>query len=1043
MTSTSAEVQIALLGDFSVRIGGRTVPAAAWPTRRAAELVQLLAISEGRQLLRDQVVEALWPHLDATAGAANLRKAAHLARQATGEVDAVVLRLGCVELFPEHTVVVDAEDFEQAAREALARGDAAACDAALSRWSGELLPTARYEDWAEPVRRRLNATRLDCLRAAGRWAEVVEADPLDEAAYRELMRAALRAGSRAAAVRWYGRLRRALFSELGVAPGQETEALYLECVASAAGPETGLVGREQELAQLDALVPADRPAGGGGVALRGPAGIGKTALCRAFAEREAARGAAVVTVDCEASLAPYGPVADLVTALLDENVAARLPEHTAGVLAALAPETGLVAPRGGPLTRHQIIGALRRLVLAVGEGRRVLVVADDLHAADDASVEALLNLATPRDPITLLLSLRDRPCPATLDAHLNRLVRAHRLRLMEVGPLAVDDAAELARSVAGRPLEDTAARSIAELAAGNPFAVIELARSGDPAPDGRLPADVGRALVGRLVDLPDEAVALLERLAVLGEHVDPTEAVALTDGDETEACRLLDAALEAGVLVVSGDRYRFRHDLVRRALGEQVPPHERQAVHREAARRLRSVGGPAAEEARHWLAGGRPLEAVEPLLRVARQSLELGAFSVAIDALDRVLVAAPDHAAALRWRAEALDALGDVGAVPAYDAAIAQADPTERDDLRAKRALAQLKQGDPPGALRALAGVRPSSVDARLAEALTYSGAAALGFIPPETGTAKSAECRRLALEAGDAQAIVVASWAGAAAAHARGELRESVLADLRDTSEVPVLATRVFDGQLCVTQRLLYGSRPYDDVIAFADSLAAEAHRLGAARGHAFGVILRGEAELLSGRLDDAERDLTRARRLHHAIGGATGEAHALQRLAELALCRGDAVAAGALLDEALDLARATDLGFHLFDRIYGTRLALAQFEGDQLGTLDEAEMAVRGGLETCPGCRITFAVPAAIAAAQAGDVARAGGYAQAVEFLAGVVMRLPAWDAAHHEVLGHLHRAAGDEEAATRELRVAAAGFARAEQPLDELRCLAALTR
>ncbi len=1039
MASTE-EVQITLFGEFTLRIGGRTVPESAWPTRRAAELVQLLALSAGHRLVRDQVLEALWPHLDAAAGAANLRKAAHLARQATGEVDAVVLRRACVELFPDRAVVVDVEEFEQAAREALARGDPTGCDAAVARWTGELLPTARYEDWAEPARRRLAATRLDCLRAAGRWEAVVEADPLDEFGYQELMRTALRAGSRAGAVRWYGRLRRALARELGVPPSRETEALYAECVADASRP-TSLVGREQELAQLDALVAADRPAGGGGVALRGPAGIGKTALCRAVAEREAARGAAVVTVDCEASLAPYGPVSELVASLLTEDIASRLPEHTRAVLAALAPDSGLVGSRPGPVTRHQVIGALRRLVLAVADGRRAVVVVDDLHTADDATVEALLNLATPRDPIALLLSLRDRPCPPVLDAHLNRLVRAHRLRMVAVRPLDADAAVELARSVAGRPLDDASARSIADSADGNPFAVIELARSGEPVVDGRVPADAGRAIVTRLVDLPEDAVDLLEKLAVLGEHVDPTEAVALTDGDEARACTLLDAALEAGVLVVSADRYRFRHDLVRLALGEQVPPHDRQVVHRDAARRLRSVGGTAADEARHWLAGGRPLEAVDPLLRVAGQSLELGAFSVAIDALDRILSVVPDHPAALRWRAEALDALGDVGAVPAYDAAIAHAEPAERDDLRAKRALAQLKQGDVPGAVRALADVRPTSVDARLAEALTYSGAAALGFIPPETGTAKSAECRRLALEAGDTQAIVVASWAGAAAAHARGELRESVLTDLRDTNEVPVLATRVFDGQLCVTQRLLYGARPYDDVIAFADSLAAEAQRLGAARGQAFGVILRGEAELLSGRLDDAERDLTRARSLHHAIGGATGEAHALQRLAELAICRGDVATAAALLDEALDLARATDMGFHLLDRIFGTRLALAQLEGDPLTALDEAEMAVRGGLETCPGCRITFAVPAAISAAQAGDVERAGGYEQAVSFLSSVVMRLPAWDAAHHEVLGHLHRAAGDEEAAARELRAAAAGFARAEQPLDELRCLAAM--
>lgn len=83
--------------------------------------------------------------------------------------------------------------------------------------------------------------------------------------------------------------------------------------------------------------------------------------------------------------------------------------------------------------------------------------------------------------------------------------------------------------------------------------------------------------------------------------------------------------------------------------------------------------------------------------------------------------------------------------------------------------------------------------------------------VPPirAEGTELAAACRRIALESGDRGAIVIASWAQAAAAHARGELRDSVLADLRDTSDLPDLAVRVFDGHLCITQRLLYGARP------------------------------------------------------------------------------------------------------------------------------------------------------------------------------------------------------------------------------------------
>jgi tetratricopeptide (TPR) repeat protein len=321
---------------------------------------------------------------------------------------------------------------------------------------------------------------------------------------------------------------------------------------------------------------------------------------------------------------------------------------------------------------------------------------------------------------------------------------------------------------------------------------------------------------------------------------------------------------------------------------------------------------------------------------------------------------------------------------------------------------------------------------------LTYSGAAALGAVDPAMGTHKSAQARRLALEAGDTAAIVVASWAQAAAAHARGELHQSVWADLQETAHVPHLAMRVFDGQLCITQRFLYGARPYVEVIAFAKALAAEAQRIGAARGYAFGVTIRGEAELLSGDLLAAEEHLTEGARLHRAIGGATGEAFSLQRLSEVAMQRGRFADARAILDEALDVARQSDVGFHLLDRIYGTYLQLADNPASALHALEEARAAVCGPLETCPGCRITFAVPAAIAAARAGQLDLADNYESQTTYLANVVMRLPAWYAAHDEVRGHIALARGEAaRAVSSRFSAAAERFRIAGHTLDAARC------
>jgi tetratricopeptide (TPR) repeat protein len=624
------------------------------------------------------------------------------------------------------------------------------------------------------------------------------------------------------------------------------------------------------------------------------------------------------------------------------------------------------------------------------------------------------------------------PAATPLEAPSLRISRRRALVLVAVGGALV------ASLLLVLPSAAEVVDRIVDLAQGNPFLTLELAQSavaGVPA----LVATARDAVASRFLDLSEDTVAMLRRLALAGADLDPASVVALTGSSEAEAFALLDVALGAGVLVVSGARYRFRHELVRQALVEQLPPHQRLTVHRETARRLAGADAAPGLIARHWLAGGRPDEAIDWLLAAARQAVKLGAFADALVHLEPLLDHEPDHSDALCLRAEALDAIGDSGAPAAYAAAARVVGEPAAQEIRAKQALAQVKLGDPPGGLTVLEGVEPTTVNGRLAQALALSGAAALGFGDPHIGTAKAAEARRLAVQSGDPAAAAIASWAQAAAAHARGELRNSVRADLHETHALPKLAVSVFDGQLCITQRLLYGARPYSDVIAFADSLAAEAERLGAARGRAFAVTIRGEAKLLAGRLDEADADLAAGAELHREIAAATGESFALQRRAEVALHRGLQAQAVALLDEALAVARESDVGFHLLDRIYGTRVAIAPDPASALAALEEAEAAVRGPVETCPGCRITLAVPAAIAAARAGDLERAAQWEQAAEYLATVVMRLPAWYAALEEVKGHRAKASGQAVAARDHFRTAAAGFGASGQPLDEARCAA----
>jgi len=682
---------------------------------------------------------------------------------------------------------------------------------------------------------------------------------------------------------------------------------------------------------------------------------------------------------------------------------------------------------------------VRRLLLATAAARPVLLLVDDAHAADDASAELLAQLAASGPPLFVLLACR-LPLPQALGAHVARMLRAGTLEAIELPPLAREEAALLARRSAPGPRAPVAARAIAARAVGLPFAVVELAHSGDASggPAGaHLPRDVSAAIAERLSDVGPGALEALRRLALAAEDFDPDAALALAADAGGDAPARLDAALAAGVLVVDAGRYRFRHALLRQALVDAVPPHRRGGLHRSVAERLQQAGAAPGLLARHWLAAGELERALPHALAAAREAFRLGAYQDVLRHVAPLLEQRPAEPQALALRAEALDALGRPGTLAAYDAAAAVAAPELAEELKAKRGLAQVKMSDAPGALRFLAGVRPTTLAGRLAAALAYSGAAALGFGEAAEGTRRAAEVRRLALESGDEGTLVIASWAQAAAAHARGDLHGSVWADLRETSHLPHLAVRVFDGHLCITQRFLYGSRPYPEVIAFADALAAEARRLGAERGLAFAITLRGEARLLNGQLDAAEPDLVEGGRLHRAIGGATGEALALQRRAELALYRGRRDLARGLLDEALDVARQSEVGFHLLDRIYGTRIALARDTDAALGVVEEAEASVRGPLETCPGCRITFAIPATIASARAREIELAAGHLRLSEYLATVVMRLPAWHAALHEAQAHVALAGGDAEGARHGFARAAQGFRAAGQPLDEQRC------
>jgi hypothetical protein len=689
-----------------------------------------------------------------------------------------------------------------------------------------------------------------------------------------------------------------------------------------------------------------------------------------------------------------------------------------------------------------VVAALRRALALSGGAEPTLLCVEDAHLCDEASAGVLHQLVAGggAQPLLVALAYRTEWMRTSLPRGVAELARGDRTTTVELGPLGDREIGQLVGLAAARRPDAGAVERITRTAQGSPFFALELARALAADPSGALPRTVRDAVMERFVALDEADMDALTKLAVADDGRDLASVLALTGLDEADAFALLDAALDAGALVVAGTRYRFRHELVRQALTDELPPHRRLELHRDAAGRLVTAGAAPGLIAHHWLKGERPGEAVGWLLTATRRAAEVGAFADALAAVERLLREAPAHGDGLCLRAEILDALGDGRAPDAYAAAAVAVGEPEAQELRARQALAQLKSSDPTSALRTLEGITPRSTLGRLAEALTLSAAAAIGrYADTATAAAKADEAHRLAVELGDPGAILDATWAQALAAHAKGELPARLREYLRTTHELPELATRVFDGQLCVTERMLYGGLPNDEIIAFADSLASEARRLGAARGEAFARTLRGEAGILAGRLDEADRDFAAGARLHGQIGAAAGEALSLLGRAQVAIYRGHAEHAAPYLADALLMARESEVGHHTLDRIYGAMVAAARDPAAAVDLVRAAETAICGPAETCPTCRIAFIVPATIAAARGGDLERAHRYEQDCERALEIVALPPAWHAAVEEAQGWVARAEGHAEIARERFGRAATGFTTWGQPLDAERCAA----
>jgi DNA-binding SARP family transcriptional activator/Flp pilus assembly protein TadD len=248
MTATLA---IQLLGDFRVLVRGRAVTEAEWSRRHARLLVKLLALEPRHQLHREQLMAAIWPDLDAEAGAANLHKVIHLARHALeprlrsgANSQFIVTSQQQVQLRAQ-ALSIDVEEFERLAALALASGRTPDFEAALALYRGDLLADDPYADWCSQKRDSLRTLREQLMMTLGRryaaaqqheraiaqFEALVASFSANEDAHRELMTLYALTGRRSDALRQFRRCQDAVRAELDAEPEDATLHLYRRIVS--------------------------------------------------------------------------------------------------------------------------------------------------------------------------------------------------------------------------------------------------------------------------------------------------------------------------------------------------------------------------------------------------------------------------------------------------------------------------------------------------------------------------------------------------------------------------------------------------------------------------------------------------------------------------------------------------------------------------------------------------------------------------------------------------------------------------------------------
>jgi DNA-binding SARP family transcriptional activator len=632
---------VRVLGDFGVD----GVEPQALGSRKARLALRLLALADGHTVPSAVLADALWgdsppARPDDQLAVLMSRLRSVLGRDRIEHHDGgYLLRCDWLDA-AELAKLTDETDRRRGAGNTV--GAAAAARVALSLISGAG-PAPVPGEWAElrlagleRLASRARRAAAAALLEAGDWvaateatAEALDRDPYDEESLRVLLRSYVCGGRVAAALASYAKARERLAEELGTDPSPETAALFTAILRGELAPSTpvpvsvpaGLVGRDGELASLDAAAMRARTGPVEVAVVDGEAGIGKTTLLRAWAGRRAAAGDTVLLAPC-GRLDQAMPLDALLTALA--ALLRRLgPELSADLLGSdqvlLGPLLGAApGPRprleltDGLLGPAVLYAALLRVLGRLAGRGPVVVVIDDAHLAGRALADWVRFAQRGEVPLALVLAVRPgegEPLPATALIHLGVLDRQAAAEL--VGPARIEELYPRSR--------------------GHPLFLTELAQQ---APGGELPASLVESVSAAASEL-GSAGALLRTAAVIGPRLDVDLLAAVLGRPAVELLDDAERAAARRLLVAEGGTFAFRHELVREALAASATAGRAALLHRQAGRVLaRRAGTDPLTVAHHARLGGDVVLAAQALRDAAARAAERFDHAAAEELLD-------------------------------------------------------------------------------------------------------------------------------------------------------------------------------------------------------------------------------------------------------------------------------------------------------------------------------------------------------------------------------------------------------------------------